>query len=295
MAVFADAALRRAGQRRADPPPDPRRRRDRARARRARRLPRRARAHGAHQAPRAGGAQGRGRRLLQPDPRRLRRRARPARRGLRRHAAPARAARHGAQAVHRLGVARAAHADLLPRRLPRAARGRGARRGDAAPVPRPAARPGRAACASWPPSCSTSRGSSPARSSCGRSRPTSASLARDVAGEFTPAAAQHDAEVEMHGRRARSRSSATPSASRRWCGSCSTTRSSTRRRAPPSWFRPRARTGTCAWRSPTRASASGARPCRTSSSPSSPPPTAPAAPASASRSRASWRSRCAAS
>ena len=67
----------------------------------------------------------------------------PARRRVRRHAEPARPARPGAQAVHRLGVARAAHADLLARRLPRAARRRGPRRGDAAPVPRPAARPGR--------------------------------------------------------------------------------------------------------------------------------------------------------
>ena len=92
---------------------------------------------------RAGGAQGRGGRLLEPDPRRLRRRARPARGRVRRHAEPARAARPRAQAVHRLGVARAAHADLLARRLPRAARRRGPRRGDAAPVPRPAARPGR--------------------------------------------------------------------------------------------------------------------------------------------------------
>ena len=115
---------------------------DRAGHRRARRLPRRPRAHRTHQAARAGGAQGRGRGLLQPDPRRVRRRARPARAGLRRHAAPARPARHRAQAVHRLGLARAAHADLLAQRLPRAARGRGPRRGDARAVPRPAARPG---------------------------------------------------------------------------------------------------------------------------------------------------------
>ena len=102
-----------------------------------------AHAHRPHQAPGAGGAEGGGRRLLQPDPRGLRRRDRPARGRLRRHAAPARPARHRAQAVHRPGVARAAHADLLARRLPRAARGRGARRRDAGPVPRAAARPGR--------------------------------------------------------------------------------------------------------------------------------------------------------
>jgi len=72
-------AQRRAGQRAADPPADPRRRRDRARARRDRRLPRRARAHVARQAAGAGGAQGGRGRLLQPDQGRLRRRARPAR------------------------------------------------------------------------------------------------------------------------------------------------------------------------------------------------------------------------
>ena len=44
---------------------------------------------------------------------------------------PARRARQRAQALHRHRLARAAHADLLARRLPRAARGRGARRGDA--------------------------------------------------------------------------------------------------------------------------------------------------------------------
>ena len=143
VAVFAGSLADVAGQRGADPAADPGRRRDRARARGARRLPRRARADGAHQAARARRAQGRVGRLLQPDPRRLRRRARAAGGDVRRHAAPARAARHGAQAVHRVGVARAAHADLLARRLPRAARGRGARRRDARPVPRPAARPGR--------------------------------------------------------------------------------------------------------------------------------------------------------
>ena len=41
-------------------------------------------------------------------------------------------------------------------------------------------------------------------------------LARDVAGEFTPAAARHEATLEVRDRRpTRSRSSATPSASRR--------------------------------------------------------------------------------
>ena len=83
-----------------------------------------------------------------------------------------------AQALHRHRLARAAHADLLARRLPGAARGRGARRGDAA-------RPSCASCASrstawasWRPSCWTSRAWRPARSSCAPSRPTSATWPR---------------------------------------------------------------------------------------------------------------------
>ena len=168
--------------------PDPHRRRDRARrSPLLGRLPRRARARRARQAAGARGAQGRGGRLLQPDPGRLRRRARPARGRVRRHAAPARAARPRAQAVHRHRLARAAHADLLARRLPRAARGRGARRGDARASSSSRSAGRSTACASSRPSCSTSPGWSPARWSCGRSRPTSAQLARDVAGEFTPA------------------------------------------------------------------------------------------------------------
>ena len=168
-------AVGRAGQRRADPPPGPHLRRDRAGDRGPGRLSRGARAVGARQAARAGGAQGRLGRLLAADPGRLRRRAGPAGGGVRRHAGPAGAPGPGAQAVHRLRLARAAHADLLAGRLPRAAGRRGPRRGDPArsSSSRSAARS--TGCATWPSSCSISRGWRRARWSCGRSRPMSAS------------------------------------------------------------------------------------------------------------------------
>ena len=67
--------------------------------------------------------------------------------------------------VHRERLARAAHADLLARRLRGAAPGRGARRGDARRVPRHDARAGRRGCRSSRSTCSTCRGSTPARSS----------------------------------------------------------------------------------------------------------------------------------
>ena len=142
VAVFADSLSDVQDNVAADPPPGADLGRDRARDRRARRLPRGARAGGPRQAPRARRAQGRGGRLLAADPGRLRRRARAAGRRLRRHAGAARAARPGAQAVHRHRLARAAHADLLARRLPRAAGRRGPRRGDPARVPRADPRPG---------------------------------------------------------------------------------------------------------------------------------------------------------
>ena len=84
------------------------------------------------------------RRLHRGLPGRQGRRARPARARAGRHAAPARPAGERAAALHRDGVARAAHADLLDRRLPGAHGGRGARRRDAAPVRRHRARAGRA-------------------------------------------------------------------------------------------------------------------------------------------------------
>ncbi len=64
---------------------------------------------------------------------------------VRAHARAARQARPRPQRVHRQRVARAAHAALLARRLPRADGGRGARRGDPAGVPRDDARAGRSA------------------------------------------------------------------------------------------------------------------------------------------------------
>ena len=62
------------------------------------------------------------------DPDRLHRRGRPARDDLQRDAGAPRAARQRAQGVHRQRLARAAHPDLLARRVRRAARARGARR-----------------------------------------------------------------------------------------------------------------------------------------------------------------------
>src|SRR5436190_2160752 len=134
---LADAAQRRRDERRADPAPRRARRGAGGAVRRPGRVLRGARVVAPDQAPRAGGREGGGRRLLAVDPAGFRRRARPAGQGVQRHAEPARAARHGPQAVHRHGVARAAHTDLLAGRLRRAAPGRGARRGGAPAVPGP--------------------------------------------------------------------------------------------------------------------------------------------------------------
>ena len=69
-------------------------------------------------------------------------------------------------------------------------------------------------------------------------------LAREVAASSRPAVTSPRRRAGGRtGPRTRSRSTATLSGSRRSCGSCSTTRSCTRRRARPSGFRPRARTG----------------------------------------------------
>ena len=89
--------------------------------------------------------EGRRRRLRDSDPGRLLRRARPAGADLQRDAAPARRPRQRPQAVHRQRLARAANADLLPRRLRRAARGRGPRPGGPGRVRPHDARAGRAA------------------------------------------------------------------------------------------------------------------------------------------------------
>ncbi len=77
-------------------------------------------------AARRGGPQGRRRGLRDPDPGRLLRTARPARPHFQRDAAPPRRAGQRPQTVHRQRLARAAHADLQPRRLRRAARRGGA-------------------------------------------------------------------------------------------------------------------------------------------------------------------------
>ena len=278
----------------ADPRPHPRR--GRARARRSPRSPatsRRGALTGPHQAPRARGAQGGRRRLLQPDPRGLRRRDRPARGRVRRHAAPARAARHGAQAVHRAGVARAAHADLLARRLPRAARGRGARRRDARAVPRAAARPGRAAAqaldrAARPLAAGVRRARAPrpSRRTCASSRARSRRSSR-------PAAQAHDAPVELHTGREPLEVE------------CDPERVAQVMRILLDNAFVHTPTGTSIRVSAERgnghvtlevaipASGSATRPCRTSSSPSTPRPTARAARGSASPSPASspsaWR------
>ena len=129
----------------------------------------------ARQAARAGCRAGRGRRLLGPHPDRLGRRAGAAGGGVQPDAAPAGPARVGAQEVHRHRVARAAHPDLLARRLRRAARGRGSRPGDPTAIPGAGSRSGGATAASCRSTCSICPGWSRGRSSCAPSRSTSAS------------------------------------------------------------------------------------------------------------------------
>ena len=134
------------------------------------------------------GGRGGGRRALhRAAAGRLRRRARPAHAHVQRDAGAAAPGRRGAQGVRRHGLARAAHADLLARRLRRAAARRGARRGDPARVPRHDGRAGGAAAEA---------GRGPARpvaprrrlgASCSPSRWTWRSSPRAVAGEFQPA------------------------------------------------------------------------------------------------------------
>ena len=94
-------------------------------------------------AARAGGRADRGRRLRRAGRRERQRRARRARRRVRADACPARPARRRPARVHRERLARAQDTDLLARRVPRAARRRGAGRADPARVPRDDARPGR--------------------------------------------------------------------------------------------------------------------------------------------------------
>ena len=169
------AGLRRAAHGQHGAPRDPRRRRDRAAGGAGRRLPGRPRAGAAGQAAGAGRQAGRRRRVHHADPGRLRRRARAAGGRVQRHAAATAATRAGAQEVHRHRLARAAHAGVLARRLPRAARGRGAGRRDAPAVPGPGARPGRAPGQALGRPARSVAGWSPARWSCVPRRSTSAS------------------------------------------------------------------------------------------------------------------------
>ena len=121
---------------------------------------------------RAGGG-GRRRGPLRPaDPGRLLRRARPARPQLQRDAAAPRAPRQLAQGVHRQRLARAAHADLLPGRLRRAARDREADRRRAPGIRRGDARRRSSGCRSSPSTCSTSRASTRTWSRSSGSRST---------------------------------------------------------------------------------------------------------------------------
>ena len=77
-------------------------------------------------------------------------------------------------------------------------------------------------------------------------------LAREVAGEFTPAAAQHEPTSSCDLRPRADRARLRPRAGRPGPADPARQRArATRRRAPESWFRPRATTGTCGWRSPT--------------------------------------------
>ena len=117
-------------------------------------------------------------------------------------------------------------------------------------------------------------------------------LAREVAGEFTPAAQRHDRPSRSSSTTTRSSSTATPSAWRRCFVSCSTTPWCTRPPAPASCFgRPRERAR----------AARGLRPRPRHQAPEHAPHLravlhvqrrARRAPASASRSRASWPSGC---
>ena len=169
----------------------------RARDRDARRLPRGARAVAARQAARARRAQGRRRRLHRPDPRRLRRRARPARGRLRRHA--------GASSPSWTGRA---SSSSPPRRTSCARRSsRSAASSSCSPTRSSTTRP--AASSSSRCSGQVERMRNLATELLDLSRLESGALelrpeptdvgqlAREVAAEFTPAAARHNADVEL--------------------------------------------------------------------------------------------------
>ena len=164
---------------------------------------------------------------------RLRGRARPAHADVQRDAGAAAPGGRGAQGVHRHRLARAAHADLLARRASwSCSRTRSSTR-------RPGASSSRrwasrwSGCRSWPWTCSTSRASTPARSSSQREPVDLAELARSVAGEFQPAAGASTAtELELRAPgRAGAGAAATVNGWLRSCVSCSTTPFATRPRA----------------------------------------------------------------
>ena len=102
-------------------------------------------------------------------------------------------ARPRAPRVHRQRVPRAAHAALLAGRLPRADGGRGARRGDAAGVPRRRCASRSTGWRSSPPTCSTSPASTPAACASSTSRSTSAQSRELVGEEFGPRRGAQDA------------------------------------------------------------------------------------------------------
>ena len=113
-----------------------------------------------------------------------------------------------------------------------------------------------------------------------RTEPTDVhQLARDVAGEFTPMAAQRRLRAARRARRRGDRDRVRPGARRAGGSYPARQRPAAHARGDRSAsFRLPARTGRSGSRSPTPASASAARPCPTSSSRSSPPPTARRAP-----------------
>ncbi len=181
----------------------------------------------------ARGGRGRGgaRQLRRPAAGGLQGRARPAHAHLQRDAGPAAPGGRRPQGVHRDRLARAAHADLLAGRLRRAAAGRGARRGDAARVPRDDERAGRAPAEAVggparPVAPRRRLGPAPARAG----RPLRTRPQRRAGVHAGARRSRHRARASRRPRRGR-RPSATPSAWPRSCGSCSTTRFATRRRA----------------------------------------------------------------
>ena len=155
---------------------------------------------------------------------------------------------HARARVHRERVARAAHAGVLARRLPGAARRRGARRGDAPRVPETMREQVRPAREARRPSCSISPGSTRATSTCAESRVARRGRA-DGAAEFAAVAPQTATRWRSTAAAARA-ARATSSACCRSRASSSRTRSFTPRRdarrvsTPPRGGRARSRSPT---------------------------------------------------